>query len=203
MRVALVGAAGYVGGELLRILLQHPEVRDLVAVSRSQAGKAISEVHPGLGSAHRGPFFGARGARSCPGARRGLSRARAWPVVRGHGASLGVRPGDGDRPRRGFPDPGWPAARALLRRSSCRSSGAPIPLRTGRRTGAVRCGGQPALPRPDVSRPPPVWRCTRSREPGSPVRRPSSASPARAARGCIRNRPPTIRPGPTICSPTR
>jgi len=49
VRVALIGAAGYVGGELLRILLQHPEVHDLVAVSRSQAGKAIAEVHPGLG----------------------------------------------------------------------------------------------------------------------------------------------------------
>ena len=38
MRVAVIGAAGYVGGELLRIVLQHPEVRECVATSRSQAG---------------------------------------------------------------------------------------------------------------------------------------------------------------------
>jgi len=48
MRVAVIGAAGYAGGELLRLLLGHPEVRDVVAVSRSQAGKALGDVHPGL-----------------------------------------------------------------------------------------------------------------------------------------------------------
>lgn len=48
MRVAVVGGAGYVGGELLRLLLQHPEVRQCVSTSRSQAGKPIAAVHPGL-----------------------------------------------------------------------------------------------------------------------------------------------------------
>jgi N-acetyl-gamma-glutamyl-phosphate/LysW-gamma-L-alpha-aminoadipyl-6-phosphate reductase len=48
VKVAVVGAAGYAGGELLRILLQHPEVSELVATSRSQAGKAIGEVLPQL-----------------------------------------------------------------------------------------------------------------------------------------------------------
>ncbi|MGQ0702070.1 MAG: N-acetyl-gamma-glutamyl-phosphate reductase [Gemmatimonadales bacterium] len=48
MRVALIGAAGYVGGELLRLLLQHPEVRDCIAVSRSQAGRPFAELHPAL-----------------------------------------------------------------------------------------------------------------------------------------------------------
>lgn len=48
MRVAIIGAAGYVGGELLRLVLQHPGVRACVAASRSQAGKAIGEIHPGL-----------------------------------------------------------------------------------------------------------------------------------------------------------
>jgi N-acetyl-gamma-glutamyl-phosphate reductase len=58
MRVALIGAAGYVGGELLRILLQHPAVSDLVAVSRSQAGKPIAELHPGLGLLTEARFSG-------------------------------------------------------------------------------------------------------------------------------------------------
>jgi N-acetyl-gamma-glutamyl-phosphate reductase len=48
MRVVVVGAAGFIGGELLRLLLQHPEIRELVATSRSQAGKLVGEVHPHL-----------------------------------------------------------------------------------------------------------------------------------------------------------
>ncbi len=48
MKVAVVGAAGYAGGELLRLLLGHPEVAECAATSRSQAGKPLGEVHPGL-----------------------------------------------------------------------------------------------------------------------------------------------------------
>jgi N-acetyl-gamma-glutamyl-phosphate reductase len=48
LRVAVIGAAGYVGGELLRLLIQHPEVSDIVATSRSKAGVPVSEVHPAL-----------------------------------------------------------------------------------------------------------------------------------------------------------
>ena len=47
MKVAVIGAAGYVGGELLRLVLQHPDVRGVVA-SRSQAGQPIADVHPAL-----------------------------------------------------------------------------------------------------------------------------------------------------------
>lgn len=48
MKVAVIGGAGYVAGELMRLLLQHPEVTECVATSRSQAGKPIGEVHPAL-----------------------------------------------------------------------------------------------------------------------------------------------------------
>jgi N-acetyl-gamma-glutamyl-phosphate reductase common form len=48
IRVAVIGAAGYVGGELLRLLMQHPEVSDIVATSRSKAGVPVGEVHPAL-----------------------------------------------------------------------------------------------------------------------------------------------------------
>jgi N-acetyl-gamma-glutamyl-phosphate reductase common form len=64
MRVAVVGAAGYVGGELLRIVLQHPEVRQCVATSRSQAGKPVSEVHPGLALISDARFSGATAAEA-------------------------------------------------------------------------------------------------------------------------------------------
>jgi N-acetyl-gamma-glutamyl-phosphate/LysW-gamma-L-alpha-aminoadipyl-6-phosphate reductase len=48
MNVAVIGAAGYAGGELLRLLYQHPEVRELVATSRSRGGAPVAETHPAL-----------------------------------------------------------------------------------------------------------------------------------------------------------
>ena len=44
----IIGAAGYTGGEILRILLHHPSVEIVFAQSRSQAGKAIVSVHKDL-----------------------------------------------------------------------------------------------------------------------------------------------------------
>ena len=48
MKVGIVGAAGYAGGELLRLLLGHPEVGEIVAGSESLAGKPVSAAHPNL-----------------------------------------------------------------------------------------------------------------------------------------------------------
>jgi N-acetyl-gamma-glutamyl-phosphate/LysW-gamma-L-alpha-aminoadipyl-6-phosphate reductase len=48
LRIGIVGAAGYAGGELLRILLTHPEVREIVAGSASLAGKPVTTAHPNL-----------------------------------------------------------------------------------------------------------------------------------------------------------
>ena len=48
MKTAVIGAAGYAGGELVRLLLGHPQVKSVVATSRSQAGKKLGEVHPQL-----------------------------------------------------------------------------------------------------------------------------------------------------------
>src|SRR3954467_3035060 len=62
MNVAIIGGAGYAAGELLRLLLQHPEVTDCVATSRSHTGKAVAEVHPGLA-----PFSDARFSGMPPG----------------------------------------------------------------------------------------------------------------------------------------
>ncbi len=48
IRVGIVGAAGYAGGELIRLLLAHPEVREVVAGSSSLAGKPVTSAHPNL-----------------------------------------------------------------------------------------------------------------------------------------------------------
>ena len=48
VRAAVVGATGYTGGEALRYLLAHPEVEIAAAVGRSAAGRALSDVIPGL-----------------------------------------------------------------------------------------------------------------------------------------------------------
>ena len=52
-KIGIVGAAGYSGGELLRILVNHPDVHLTCILSNSQAGKLISDVHTDLlGSTH-------------------------------------------------------------------------------------------------------------------------------------------------------
>jgi N-acetyl-gamma-glutamyl-phosphate/LysW-gamma-L-alpha-aminoadipyl-6-phosphate reductase len=48
MKVGIVGAGGYAGGELLRLLLTHPEVKEIVAGSESMAGKPVHAAHPNL-----------------------------------------------------------------------------------------------------------------------------------------------------------
>jgi N-acetyl-gamma-glutamyl-phosphate reductase len=47
-KIGIVGAAGYTGGELLRILIHHPDVIITCVMSNSQAGKLVSDVHTDL-----------------------------------------------------------------------------------------------------------------------------------------------------------
>ena len=44
----MVAASGYIGGELLRLLLQHPQVEISAATSRKYAGDYVFRVHPNL-----------------------------------------------------------------------------------------------------------------------------------------------------------
>jgi N-acetyl-gamma-glutamyl-phosphate reductase len=48
MKVAVVGASGYVGLELLRILLRHPQVELAAVTSEQRAGEPVSVAFPGL-----------------------------------------------------------------------------------------------------------------------------------------------------------
>ncbi len=67
MRVAVIGAAGYAGGELLRLLFQHPDVSEVVATSRSQAGRPLGDTHPGLAHLAEARFSGAAPAEAARG----------------------------------------------------------------------------------------------------------------------------------------
>ncbi|MBI3606745.1 MAG: N-acetyl-gamma-glutamyl-phosphate reductase [Nitrospirae bacterium] len=48
LRVAVVGATGYTGGELLRLLVTHPRVTIAAVTSEQSAGKSLGEVFPSL-----------------------------------------------------------------------------------------------------------------------------------------------------------
>lgn len=48
IRTGIIGGAGYTAGELIRVLLNHPEAEISFVHSGSSAGKALWEVHEGL-----------------------------------------------------------------------------------------------------------------------------------------------------------
>jgi N-acetyl-gamma-glutamyl-phosphate/LysW-gamma-L-alpha-aminoadipyl-6-phosphate reductase len=48
MRAAIIGGSGYTGGELLRLLLAHPQVEVTQVSSRSHLGEYLYQVHPNL-----------------------------------------------------------------------------------------------------------------------------------------------------------
>ncbi|WNM42857.1 N-acetyl-gamma-glutamyl-phosphate reductase [Micromonospora halotolerans] len=48
IRVAVAGASGYAGGELLRLLAGHPEFELVTATAHASAGRPVAAVHPQL-----------------------------------------------------------------------------------------------------------------------------------------------------------
>ncbi len=48
INIGIIGAAGYTGGELIRLLLNHPNANITFAHSNSNAGKPLSDVHKDL-----------------------------------------------------------------------------------------------------------------------------------------------------------
>lgn len=55
-QVYILGGSGYGGGELLRLLSQHPDVETIHAVSRKYAGQPFWKVHPNLRSVVNASF---------------------------------------------------------------------------------------------------------------------------------------------------
>lgn len=52
IRVSILGASGYVGGELMRLIAGHPAMEVAVAFGASSAGQTIATVHPHLALAY-------------------------------------------------------------------------------------------------------------------------------------------------------
>ena len=48
MRIGIIGGSGYVGSELLRLLLMHPQTEVTMVTSRQSAGEFVFNVHPNL-----------------------------------------------------------------------------------------------------------------------------------------------------------
>lgn len=48
IKIGILGAAGYTGGELIRLLINYPEAQIVFANSESNAGNLVADVHEGL-----------------------------------------------------------------------------------------------------------------------------------------------------------
>ncbi len=48
IKTGIIGGAGYTGGELIRLLLQHPQSEIVYVQSRSQVGQHLHKLHPDL-----------------------------------------------------------------------------------------------------------------------------------------------------------
>jgi N-acetyl-gamma-glutamyl-phosphate/LysW-gamma-L-alpha-aminoadipyl-6-phosphate reductase len=57
LRVGIIGGTGYVGGELLRLLINHPSVEITAVTSRMRAGDYVYRIHPNLRSRTRLKFI--------------------------------------------------------------------------------------------------------------------------------------------------
>lgn len=85
IRVGIVGASGYTGAELVRILLRHPEAELAVLTSRSYAGQQLAAVFPHLsGCTDRvlEVFDAAKMAAACDVVFTALPHGHAVPVAR-------------------------------------------------------------------------------------------------------------------------
>ena len=59
IRAAILGASGYVGGELMRLIASHPAVEVGVAFGASNSGQPVASVHPHLALAYPTMAFAA------------------------------------------------------------------------------------------------------------------------------------------------
>ena len=76
VRVAVAGASGYAGGELLRLIAGHPDLELGPVTAGTNAGAPVTAVHPHLAGLRRPDL---RGHRSRTGWPRPTSSS--WPCI--------------------------------------------------------------------------------------------------------------------------
>ena len=82
IKVGIIGGTGYTGVELLRLLIQHPQVEIAVVTSRSEAGKSVAELFPNL-RGHLDLIFTKPAIKTLKLWRRGIDNCRLF-VKRSH-----------------------------------------------------------------------------------------------------------------------
>lgn len=65
IRAAIVGGSGYAGGELLRLLLSHPEVEVSQITSQQHDGRFVYSIHPNLRGVTRLKFCAVEALQPC------------------------------------------------------------------------------------------------------------------------------------------
>jgi N-acetyl-gamma-glutamyl-phosphate/LysW-gamma-L-alpha-aminoadipyl-6-phosphate reductase len=81
MKVSIVGGSGYAGGELLRILLGHPEVEVQQVTSESLAGKFVTVMHPNLRKHTTLKFCSMADLKPCDALFIALPHGKVAPII--------------------------------------------------------------------------------------------------------------------------
>src|ERR1700722_1751435 len=84
-RVAVAGASGYAGGELLRLLAGHPHLEIAAVTAGTSAGKPITSIHPNL-TGH--PAFDGRNFQPTDAATLGAAELIFMALPHGESAAL-------------------------------------------------------------------------------------------------------------------
>ena len=88
IRVAVAGASGYAGGELLRLLAGHPDLEVAAVSAGSSAGKPITSIHPNL-TGH--PAFDGRNFTATTAAALGDAELIFMALPHGESAALAAQ----------------------------------------------------------------------------------------------------------------
>ncbi len=88
IRVAVAGASGYAGGELLRLLAGHPDLEITAVSAGSSAGKPVTSIHPNL-TGH--PAFDGRDFQPTDAATMGDAELIFMALPHGQSAALAAQ----------------------------------------------------------------------------------------------------------------
>lgn len=82
MRIGIIGATGYTGHELIRILSGHPAAEIVYCTSTSYAGQKVSDIIPSLGLELQLQKYSSKWAKDCDFIFLALPHSKSMPVVK-------------------------------------------------------------------------------------------------------------------------